>query len=232
MSISRIVLADEGLDFERLLEIIPEVGPSVYAIKVHASLYRHGLDVVRRLHEAGAPRVWVDAKLHDIPNTVELSAKAIAESGADILTIHASGEVEVMEAAVRAGPTEVYAVTVLTSLVEEQAHLLYGQPSGAAALYLARLAKLAGVHGVVCSPQEVGLLARRPELSGMKLITPGVRSSGSSTDDQKRTSTPAQAIASGATHCVIGRQVTQAKEPVEALRKIIGEISAFAFREE
>ncbi|OHA91345.1 MAG: orotidine 5'-phosphate decarboxylase [Candidatus Zambryskibacteria bacterium RIFCSPHIGHO2_01_FULL_49_18] len=222
---SRIILAADELTLDQCLDLASKVGDRVHAIKIHNLYDRAGAIAVQQLRDAGARRVWVDAKLHDIPNTVKLRAKAIAESGADILTVHASGEIEMMMAAVEGGPSEIYAITVLTSLGEEQAHLLFGQPSKAGALYLARLAKLAGVHGVVCSPKEVGILAKRPELQGLKFITPGVRSTGKATDDQKRVDTPAGAIASGATHLVIGRQITQAADPVEALHQIEMEIS-------
>lgn len=226
MEMSRIILALDELNLDQCLELVSRVGDRVYAIKIHNIFDQQGPGVVQRLRDAGARRVWVDAKLHDIPNTVKFRAKAIADSGADILSIHASGEIEMMMAAVESGPAEIYAVTVLTSLGEEQAHLLHGQPSGSMTLYLARLAKLAGVHGVVCSPKEVGILAKRPELQGLKFITPGVRSSSKAIDDQKRVDTTARAIASGSTHLVIGRQITQAIDPVNALHRIEEEINA------
>lgn len=224
MVTSRIILAVDDLGLGQCLELVSKVGNQVYAIKIHNFFDQYGPSVIQRLRDAGARRVWVDAKLKDIPNTVKLRAKAIAESGADILTVHASGEIEMMMAAVEAGPAEIYAVTVLTSLDEEQTSLLHGQPSKAAVLHLARLAKLAGVHGVVCSPEEVRVLAKRPELQGLKFVTPGIRSSGSATDDQKRVGSPANTITSGSTHLVIGRQITQASNPTEVLREIEGSI--------
>lgn len=222
---SRIILAADELTLEQCKSLVSKVGDQVYAIKIHNLYDEYGPSVVQHLLFCGARRVWVDAKLHDIPNTVRLRAKTIDNSGAEILSVHASGEIEMMMAAVENGPPEIYAITVLTSLGEAQAHLLHGQPSKAEALYLARLAKLAGVHGVVCSPQEVGVLSRSPELKGMSFITPGVRSAGKATDDQKRVDTPTGAITSGATRLVIGRQITQATDPVEALRQIELEIS-------
>lgn len=225
-TLSRIIIAADELTLEQSLDLAARVGDRVHAIKIHNVFDQQGPKAVQRLRDAGARRVWVDAKLHDIPNTAKLRAKAIAESGADILTVHASGEIEMMMAAVEAGPPEIYAITVLTSLGEEQTHLLHGQPSKAEVLYLARLAKLAGVHGVVCSPKEVGILAKRPELKGLKFITPGVRSVGKTTDDQKRVDTPAGAIASGSTYLVVGRQITQATDPEEALRQIEEELAS------
>lgn len=220
METSRIILAVNEPSLGQCLELVSKVGDLVYAIKIHNVFDQYGPSVVQRLRDAGARRVWVDAKLKDIPSTVKFRAKAIAESGADILTVHASGEIEMMMAAVEAGPAEIYAATVLTSLDEEQANLLSGRPTKSEALYLARLAKLAGVHGVVCSPMEVRVLSKRPELQGLKFVTPGIYSSGRATDDQKRVGSPANSIASGSTHLVIGRQITQAPDPTKVLREI------------
>jgi orotidine-5'-phosphate decarboxylase len=210
-STGQVVLAADGMTLDQCLELTSKVGDRVYAIKVHNLVNEHSPSVIERIRKAGARRLWVDAKLHDISKTVELRAKAIAESGADILTVHASGGIDMMMAAVEFGPAEIYAVTVLTSLTEEQAHLIYGQPSKAAALYLAQLAKVAGIAGVVSSPKEVGILAKRPELQGLKFVTPGVRSPGKETHDQARVGTITGAIISGSTHPVIGRQVTEAR---------------------
>ncbi len=222
----RIILAADELTLDQCLGLASKIGSKVHAIKVHNVFDLQGPSVVARLREAGAQRVWVDSKLNDIPNTVRLRAKAIANSGADILTVHASGEIEMMMAAVESNVlVEIFAITVLTSLSEEQAHLLHGHPSKAAVLYLARLAKLAGVHGIVCSPKEVGILAKRPELRGLKLVVPGIRSAGKDAGDQQRVDTPAAAIKAGATHLVIGRQITQASDPVAALEELEAEIA-------
>jgi len=221
---NRIILAADELSLAQCLDLASKIGGRVHAIKIHNVFDAQGPTVVEQLHHAGAERVWVDAKLHDIPNTVRLRAEAIADSGAEIITVHASGEIEMMKAAVKAFPFEVYAITVLTSLNEEQAHLLHGQPTKAGALYLARLAKLAGVDGIVCSPKEVGILAKRPELKGLKFIVPGVRSAGKDVGDQQRVDTPGNAVRAGATYLVVGRQITQAEDPVAALDALEAEL--------
>ena len=149
----RVILAADELDLEQTLSLVRRVGDRVYGVKVHNLWDLHGPGVVRQLLDAGAPRVWGDLKIEDIPNTARLRAQAVADSGAQMLSVHASGEIEMMMAALESG-LEIIAITVLTSLTEEQAHLLHGQPSKAAALYLARLAKLAGVPSVVCSPMK------------------------------------------------------------------------------
>lgn len=221
-----VVLAADKLSLDQCLMLVGQVGSRVHAIKVHDVYDQYGPSVVSTLKRAGAQRVWVDAKLHDIPNTVQARAKAIANSGADILSIHASGEIEMMMAAREGAPSmEIFGITVLTSLIEEQAHLLHGQPAKAAALYLARLAKLAGITGVVCSPKEVGLLGKRPELVGLKLVVPGIRSAGQDSGDQQRFDTPANAMKAGATHLVIGRQIIDATDPQAALDMIEAEIA-------
>lgn len=223
----RIILAADELGHNECLALTRSIGHRVHAIKIHNLYDLHGRDVVKRLREHGASRIWIDAKLHDIPNTVGLRARALAEAGADILTIHASGGIEMMRAAVKSGPAEIFAISVLTSLSEEEVHLLHGQPSKAAALYLARMAKLAGVGGVVCSPKEVGVLSKRPELQGLKFVTPGVRSAGKDAGDQQRIDTPLAALKAGASYLVIGRQLTQAPDPIAALDQLEEEIGDF-----
>ena len=220
-----VILAADGLALDATLRLVDQLRGGVYGVKIHSLWDRHGPDVVKQLLDAGAPRVWVDLKLHDIPETVRDRAKAVAESGAHMITVHASGGIEMMMTACESW-LEIIAVTVLTSLDEDQVHLLHGNPSKATVLSLARLAKLAGVASVVCSPREVGILAKRPELADMVFITPGVRSPGVASDDQKRVDTPMNALLAGATRLVIGRQITKAEDPLAALNLIEEEINA------
>lgn len=222
----RIVVALDGIPLDQCLQLIRKIGPRPYAWKVHDLWDREGPAVVLSLRDGGSGWIWVDLKLKDIPTTVANRARAVFDAGGHILTVHASGEIEMMQAAVGSGLNMILAVTVLTSLDEEQVHLLHGQPAKAAVLYQARLAKLAGVHGIVCSPQEVGILAKRPELKGMKFVVPGIRLAGREVGDQKRVDTPAATIKAGATHLVIGRPITQAPDPVAAFNDIAEEIAA------
>lgn len=226
-----IILSPDGLDLDEVVELVRAVGHRLYGVKVHDLYDAHGPEVVLRLRQAGAARVWYDGKFHDISNTVGLRARAVGKGGeigkdVDILTVHASGEIDMMMEAVKNGPPEIYAITVLTSLDPEQTHLTYGQPPKAAVLYLARLAKLAGVHGIVCSAEEVGMLAKRPELQGLKFVVPGTRSAGKDKGDQKRSGTPGAAIQDGAHHLVVGRQVVKAPDPLAALDELEEEITA------
>ena len=119
---------------------------------------------------------------------------------------------------------KIYAITVLTSLTEEEAETIYGRPLDGAVRMLAHLAAEAGVHGVVCSPREVALLRSDPELADMPLIVPGVRSAGKDPHDQKRALTPAEALSAGARRIVVGRQVTSTANPVSALDELEREL--------
>lgn len=213
-----VIAAFDGMNKYDCRGLLVQSALRLYGVKIHDLWDGEGPEVVKFLKEVGcATKIWVDLKLKDIPTAVGLRAKRVREAGADILTVHASGGIEMMMAAVENGPAEIYAVTVLTSLDEEDTHLIHGNSAKATALYLARLAKLAGVHGVVCSPKEVGLLAARPELQGLKFVVPGVRSAGVDAVDQKRVDTPAAAIKAGATHLVVGRELTKARNPLVAL---------------
>ncbi len=219
----RIILALDGLSLDYCTNLVRVVSGRVYAYKIHDLWDAHGPSVVSRFVNSGT-RVFVDLKLHDIPNTVALRAKRVLEAGADILTVHAEGGIDMMKAAVDNFP-RVLAITVLTSLSEEEAHLQFGQPVKAMVLKRARDAKLAGVWGIVCSPQEVGVLAKHLELAGLKFVTPGVRSPGKDVSDQKRVDTPAAAIKSGADFLVVGREITQATDPLVALEAIERQIT-------
>ena len=216
---SRIILALDGMDKSACLELVRKVGDRVFAYKIHDLWDKHGPEVLSSFAYHNV-RMWVDLKLYDIPNTVGLRAKAVRESGASILTVMAKGEIEMMMAAVKNGPEMILGVTELTSLTEEEVHLSSGQPRKASVLQLSRNAKLAGIHGLVCSANEVGMLAKRPELDGMILVVPGVRSPGKDVQDQRQVDTPANAIKAGATFLVVGREVTQAADPLLALENI------------
>lgn len=223
---ARLILSADELPEPQLLALVRAVGERLYAVKIHDAYDRLGPSIVQELKDAGAARVWMDAKLHDIPNTARARAKAFYDNGIDIITVHASGGIDMMKAAKEgAGTAEVYAVTVLTSLSEETASTIYHQKVKEQVLALAHLAEQAGVDGVVCSPHEVGMLAADPALRRLTFITPGVRSAKADTHDQKRVATPREALDAGASLLVIGRQITTAEDPSAALRAIESEIA-------
>ncbi len=223
---TRIVLALDGLSLQEATGFVRLFGDRV-AYKIHDLWDRHGPQTcMGHLILTDNIHVFVDLKLHDIPKTVELRTKAVAASGARVLTVHASGGIEMMKSAVKAAGKDlkILAITVLTSLTDDDASLIYGSSSKTAVLNSAYLANDAGVHGLVCSPQEVGMLAKMPELSGLPKVCPGVRSEGIDANDQKRVDTPGQAIKSGASYLVVGREIIQASDPTKALENIVSQL--------
>ena len=196
------------------LELYLAAGPSIIA-----SLQDRGLDV------------FLDLKLHDIPNTVAGAVTSLSQSGASLLTIHALGGpamlAEAQKAAARfPGGPALLAVTILTSMDASQLAAI-GMPATPAqsVVRLASLAQTAGVSGMVCSPQEVALL-RSVLGPAPRLVVPGIRPSGSEAGDQRRTATPAQAIAAGASMLVLGRPITQASHPLAAFQSVLDEVAA------
>ena len=182
----------------------------------------HGRAAVDAIRKFELP-VFLDLKLHDIPQTVERAARGVAELGVDYLTVHASGGSEMIRAARRALPrTKLLAVTALTSLGPDDLDAV-GLARDAVPR-LARLAVAAGADGVVCAPQEVSALRASlgPELL---LVVPGIRPAGAAPDDQRRTATPAEAIRAGASILVIGRPLRDASDPAAAADAIAREIA-------
>ncbi len=183
---------------------------------------------VRAVADAGMP-VFLDLKLHDIPNTVAgAMASAVALAPA-IVTIHAGGGGAMMRVAAEAArkaksPPLVVAVTVLTSLDDRDLDSVGQRPPALAqAVRLALLAKESGLGGVVCSPHEVAAIRQSCGV-GFKLVVPGIRPASAALGDQKRVMTPAEAVAAGADHLVIGRPITQARDPVAAAQSIAAEL--------
>jgi orotidine-5'-phosphate decarboxylase len=203
-------------DLETAVAWAAVTGPHLSTVKVGLELFlRHGADAVRKTREAsGGREVFLDLKLHDIPNTVTGAARAVAELAPTYLTVHASGGRDMVRAAVDALPTtKVAGVTVLTSLAERDLALLgmVGTPRDAVRR-LAALAVGAGARALVCSPLEVADV--RTEVGpDVVLITPGVRPAGAGHGDQSRVATPRQALADGADLLVVGRPLTAAPDP-------------------
>lgn len=190
----------------------------------------NGPDGVRRIGELGLP-VFLDVKFHDIPNTVAGAVAAARALGVAMLTLHVSGGPDMLRAAVETARArepcpQLIGVTVLTSLNDaDLAGLGIAEKVGAHVARLAGLAWDSGLDGVVCAPHEVALLRSRFE-PDFTLVVPGVRPSGSVVGDQKRTKTPADAAAAGADVLVIGRPITEARDPRAAAQAIKAEIAA------
>jgi orotidine-5'-phosphate decarboxylase len=214
-----------ALDFPSFAAAEPfarAVAPHVGMLKVGLELFvAEGPPAVRAAAALGRP-VFLDLKLHDIPNTVEGAARSAAASGAALLTVHAAGGAEMIRAAVRGAGTavRVLAVTVLTSL--DAAALdsvgLAGPPE-AAVVRLARVAVGAGAGGIVCSPHEVGAV-RAAVGPGPLLVVPGVRPPGAARGDQARVATPAEAVRAGADVIVVGRPLRDAPDPARAAAEL------------
>jgi orotidine-5'-phosphate decarboxylase len=205
----------------------------VARIGTHAGIYKVGLQlftaegpgVVRELVAAGH-KVFLDLKLHDIPNTVGHAVKSAVDSGACMLTAHTSAGRDSLRAAVdaAAGRLAILGVTVLTSFNDDDLRET-GVPSDVArqVAHLASLAKASGCAGVVTSPRETAL-ARKLLGPEMAIVNPGIRPLGSGKDDQERTATPADAILAGASHIVVGRPITKAEDPARAAAQIVLEM--------
>ena len=200
--------------------------------------YAAGNSVIERLRERGF-EVFLDLKLHDIPNTVAGAVRSVSCTGASLLTVHAGGGERMMRAAAEAAnkpdAPRLLAVTVLTSIDAAELNAVgVGSTTDVEAvetqvLRLARLAKSAGINGVVCSPQEVKVV-RRAMGDEALLVVPGIRSAAAvasgKTEDQSRVATPAETIARGASMIVVGRPITQASDPAEAASAILAEIQS------
>lgn len=218
------------------LELARRLAPVVGAFKIGKELFvSAGPDIVRRIREAGGS-VFLDLKFHDIPNTVAKAVEAAVRLDVQMLTIHTSGGLAMMqaaqraaeEAALRTGKTQplVLGVTVLTSLnTNDLAEVGVPHDVGAQVERLASLAALAGLGGLVCSPLEITRL-RQFLPAAMQLVTPGIRPADSPADDQKRTLTPAEALAAGANWLVIGRPICAAPDPRAAAEKILASLQS------
>lgn len=215
-----ILALDNVNNLEVAIGLVKQLGPRLYAVKIHNLMDRLGPDVIRELKQAGAKRVWVDYKIHDIPATAGHRCKDL---NADIVTVHAGGGVEMMEKAV-SSTSEIFAVTVLTSLSGNEVVEIYNRQTDEEVLVLALMAKRAGVKTLVCSAEQVGFLSTWPELTDMKFAVPGIRQTKEETHDQKAVGTPRQAILGGATYLVVGRPLTDDSDPSAVLNSILEEV--------
>jgi orotidine-5'-phosphate decarboxylase len=218
-----------ALDFPseaEALALVDKLEGSCKWLKVGMELYyAAGNGLVERLKRRGF-EVFLDLKLHDIPNTVAGAVRSVAGLGAGLLTIHAGGGKAMMTAAVEAAPAnlKLLAVTVLTSMDSgELAGVGVNVTPADQVLRLGRLAVDAGISGLVCSAEEVSAL-RRDLGDEVMLVTPGIRSAEDVVGDQRRVATPESAIRMGSSMLVVGRPITRASDPAAVARRILGEI--------
>jgi orotidine-5'-phosphate decarboxylase len=224
----RLAVALDYPDAESALKLVDTLGNTCQWFKVGMELYyAAGNAFVQQLRTRGFD-VFLDLKLHDIPNTVAGAVRSATQAGAGLLTIHASGGAAMMSAAAEAaqapGSPRLLAVTVLTSMdASELAGIGVTDSPANQVLRLAKLAQHSGIEGMVCSAEEVAAV-RAATGPDTLLVIPGIRPTGSDIGDQKRIATPAQAIADGASMLVVGRPITRAADPAAATRAILQEI--------
>ncbi len=231
----KIVLALDVEDIEDAKKLVDSLYPYVGTFKVGLQLYtKYGNEVVDYISGKNS-NFFLDVKLHDIPNTVEKASENVVLRGANFFNVHATGGLKMMQAAVQGAkkaseklnkkPPVILAVTMLTSISQDVMNDEFEINTDVSdfAIRLAKLAKKAGMTGVVASSLEAKKIK---ETCGVdfKVLCPGIRPAWSTKDDQKRIATPKFAIEQGADYLVIGRAVTQAPNPIEAMEKIYEEI--------
>lgn len=187
--------------------------------------YSEGPDIVRKIKDSGH-RIFLDLKLHDIPNTVRSAVRSLSHLQPDMLNVHASGSIDMMKAARDAigSETVLIAVTLLTSLSEQKLkdELLIHSSLNDTVIHYAENAKNAGLNGVVCSPLEAGKIHERLGRDFLT-VTPGIRFSDDSLGDQVRVTTPERANELGSDYIVVGRPITRADNPLEVYERCINE---------
>lgn len=221
----RIIVALDVPTAEEALGLVKKLSPHTGLFKIGLQLYTvAGPEVVRAVRDLGG-RIFLDLKLHDIPNTVGRAVESAGSLGVEMLTVHLSGGRTMIEAAVKAAPTEMLllGVTVLTS--SDESTLRETGVTSSVEEQVVRLAQLGadcGVGGLVASPLELSVL-RRALGAEIKIVTPGIRPAGAAANDQKRATTPAEALKAGADFLVIGRPITAAPDPRAALEQIVAD---------
>lgn len=223
---NRVVLALDVATLDEAKRLVKLLHPYVACFKVGLELLTSegAPNVIDMIHGEGGS-VFYDGKFCDIPNTVGRASRAVSSMGVAMFNVHASAGIDAMKAAAdNRGSSLLFAVTVLTSISDDYCCNLYGQSSKDTVIRMAHEAKLAGCKGIICSPQELEFLSKEEPLKTMSFMTPGVRPNWAQKNDQKRTSTPGEAILNGADYLVIGRPITQSDNPLRAIKAINEEI--------
>jgi orotidine-5'-phosphate decarboxylase len=224
----QVFCAIDTPDIDKALKLVRQLSGVPLHFKLGLEFFTaQGSAGIEKIRDAigGKSDIFLDLKFHDIPNTVAGAVRSALKAGPQFLTVHASGGGAMMRAAVEArgaSLTKILAVTVLTHLDEKDLAGV-GQPVAVAeqVLRLAKLAQESGADGVVCSPREIEML-RKNFSKDFLLVVPGIRPAHTPGDDQKRTLTPAEAVALGADYLVVGRPITESADPAAAARQILG----------
>ncbi len=231
MANTKLIVALDVDTLDAAAELVDRIGPAVEWYKVGKQLFTlFGPEAVKMLKSKGK-KVFLDLKFHDIPNTVAQAVRSAFTIGADMTNIHASGSEAMLTAAAKmakeVNPEGILlAVTVLTSMNEHELSCIGIDASPAEQVVrLGKLTQNCGVEGVVCSALEIETL-RENCGKEFTLVVPGIRPAGSSADDQKRIMTPAQAATAGADYIVVGRPITKAEVPSEAVQAIAAELAS------
>jgi orotidine-5'-phosphate decarboxylase len=214
-----IIVAVDETQLENFQNVVDSLESDLCMIKIGSvSFNALGHQAISYASNKGF-KIFLDLKLHDIPNTVKKSIKGLVSLPIDMMTIHTSGGLEMMKAAKKAvdgTDIKIFGVTALTSLSDEDTSLIFKRTAAEQVNTMLDLAEQAGIDGVVCSPHELSLVSKRESLLS---ITPGIRLKDSK-DDQNRVMTPKDALKQGANFLVIGRPITEAKNIKEALLEI------------
>ncbi|WP_095587503.1 orotidine-5'-phosphate decarboxylase [Actibacterium ureilyticum] len=228
MSDDRLIVALDVPNALAGLELAGQIGDAVSFYKIGLGMLTGGgLALANELKQDHGKRIFLDMKLFDIGATVENAVRGLAQFDLDFLTVH--GDPHVVRAAQEgkgASDMKVLAVTILTSLDRADLDASCIKPGDVQDIVLERAATAlsAGADGVIASPHEAALIRALPEAAGKLIVTPGVRPAGADLGDQKRVTTPAQAIAAGADHIVVGRPVWRAENPRAAAQTILAEL--------
>ncbi len=230
----RLIVALDVANLIEAMALVQRLGDAVGFYKIGLGMLTGGgLALANQLKQEHGKRVFLDLKLYDIGATVEAAVRGLAHYDLDFLTVH--GDPQVVRAAVagKGATMKILAVTVLTTL--DRADLDEGliRPGDIHEITLERAARAleAGADGVIASPQEAAMIRALPQAKGRLIVTPGIRPTGAAPGDQKRIATPAQAVADGADHVVIGRPIWQAADPRAQALAVLAELAQSQARE-
>ncbi|MCL6282295.1 orotidine-5'-phosphate decarboxylase [Ruegeria sp. 2012CJ41-6] len=230
MSDDRLIVALDVPDALAGLKLAEQIGDAVSFYKIGLGMLTGGgLALANELKQEHGKRIFLDMKLFDIGATVENAVRGLAQFDLDFLTVH--GDPYVVRAAKEGAAgkdLKILAVTILTSLDRNDLDGALLKPGAVSNMVVERAANAfaAGADGVIASPQEAAAIRALPEAAGRLIVTPGVRPAGADLGDQKRVATPANAVADGADHIVVGRPVWQAENPKQAVQDILCELNS------
>jgi len=222
MQSKKIIVALDSNNFSEIEKLVKSLKKEVYAFKIgYQFFFNFGLIGYKKIYSI-CPKIFLDLKLHDIPNTVKNGLEALNKIKPILTTIHISGGDEMMKSSVRDKKfTKILGVSILTSIDSKQTKKFYNQKNVSFLVKkFAKFAKKNGLDGVVCSPKEIKVI-RKATGKNFIIVTPGIRlNTKIKSDDQKRVETPEKAIEMGANYLVIGRPITKSKNPLKTLKKI------------